>query len=538
MIHSIAKRYERVVSVILVVCLSISFWLAPSVSAADTNQLFITPASSQMNIGTTFTVSIKSYSANTQSNDCIKGNSMQSLNGCVDGSITYPGNLLRVTSGGISTTGSGYGTPIITQSSGIITFKGSHNPATTGSAHIFSVTFQAIGAGTATVGFANDSTVNGATTLFKSGVYTIINPNPTQPSTSPSVPRAPTPAPVVINTEPTVTPSADESTVEPQPTPDPSGLIDSVTVDSLYQSSTVAWKVNTANATTSINYGNSASQLDKQASVTKKADGSFTATIPELTPGNRYYFTITAKGADNKDGTYSGTILTRGFPIIMTITENDSPAKAAQVKLGSRSYTTEANGKLSLGLAAGNYSGTITTDTATLTINVTVEKKTVPSDGTAPASQAFSYNLTSSPLEQGPGSNFSVLTFIGVLAGGSLLLGVGFVAFMAYRRRQFDSGDDTAGRISSGPTVVIDDGYTWQQNETDTSIQNTLMDSIEVKDEQPARSNSVVIDDEEPLDMYEKAKLEHSITDSKGSMSDDQTPAAEQNPNSLHSTRL
>ncbi len=516
-------RRGRRAGVPLLMVFSLVIALVPSQLAfADANKLYITPSTSQMNINTTFTVNVRSYD-----------DSCQSI-GTANGTVTYQTNLLQVT--GISTSPSDYGSPSISQGSGTIGFSASRNAGPSCTGQVFAITFRASGAGTATVGFLSNSQVNNVATTYGNGVYTILNPNP-PPSSPSSTPKpSATPKPVPVVTTPVITEPPANS--EPQPTPDPTGLIDNVVIDPLYTSSPITWKVNAPNPSATLSYGSSSSQLDKQASVSKKADGSFAATISGLTPGVRYYFAIAGSGDGAKSGSYSGTIITRGFPIVMTITENNIAVKNAQVKIGNRSYTTTPSGKLSIGLASGSYTGAITTDTATLTINVTVEAKTVPADGKAPPSQAFTYNLTSSPLAQAPGSEFSILSFIGILLGGTVVLGLGFVGFMAYRRRKFESGDES--HTYSSPTVVIDDGYRWQP---DKAAEPTApVDPITLPTEPadmsslPRHNNSVHITEQEPLDMFEQAKARDTTPSSVSSPSLSPTDETLQNPNSPHST--
>lgn len=484
------------------------------VNAADPNQLFISPASSQYNIGASFTINVKRYDPNA------------SASGTVSGTVTYPANLLKVLE--TSPSGSIYGSPSIGQGPGTITFNGTQAQSSGSIAQIFSIRFQAIGAGTATVSFAGGSNVNNTTTVYKSGVFTVINPNPAtpqpqpQPSTTPKVaaPAIVTPTPVIE------TPSITEP--EPQPTPDPTGLVTSVAMEPLYSSATITWKVNATNPTSTLSYGKSVSKLDSKSDVTKKPDGSFSASITGLLPGNRYYFVINGGGDGGKSGNYNGTIIARGFPVILVITENNQPAKSAQVKVGSRTYTATPEGKVSIGLSAGAYSGTIVTPTASLTINLTVAPKIIPADGKAPESQSFAYSLVSSPLEEGPGSGLTILSFIGVLIGGAAIVAIGFIGFMAYRRRKLEMGSGS-NRVSS--TVIIDDGYDWHGPERPETPDSPPRMSPQAPYVPPSNS-SVHISDDEPLDMFDKAANTPLPTPSD--RRDDGSP---QTTNQPHSTK-
>lgn len=534
LVHLAAARF---VSAMLIVGMVVSYLPAHLVAAATTNKLYVTPASSQMNIGTSFPVNVSSYAITDVSN------------GSVRGTLTYPIGQLKVTS--ITVSGSAYGSPTITPGSGVITFSGTRSPAPSGIAQIFTVTFQAIGAGTAAVGFGGNSQVNNETTQYASGVYTITDPNPApNPKPKPSPSSAPKPAsvpsPVPVVTTPVETPApATIDIVEPQPTPDPTGLIDSVTVDPLFTTGTINWKVNAGNPVSSLAYGTSSTQLDKTAEVTKNKDGTFSAKVSGLSPGQRYFYTISASGG-GKDGIFSGTILTRGYPITMSITENNVPVKSGQVKLGDRSYPIGSDGKISIGLASGNYSGTITTDTASLTVSLTVEAKTIPADGSAPELQTFGpYNLTSSPLEQAPGSGFSILGFIGVLLGGTAVLAVGFVGFMAYRRRKFESGGYSQDLTS---TVIVEDGFDWQNEPAATPNPDTNTPSAQANayepppatvSDLPQHNNSVHLSEEEPLDMFERAaNLPLPPASSAPTPREPALPGTGQSPNLPRSTTL
>lgn len=482
----------------LVVIAAVLVGLLPAQFAfADSNKLYITPASSTMNVGTSFTVNVGSFAASDQST------------GTATGTVLYTTSLLQVTS--ISVGGSAYGSPTITQGNGTIGFSGSRTPAPSGVAQVFTITFQAKAAGSATVGFNGNSQVNGQSTTFTTSTFTI-----TQPATSPS----PTPAPSnstqprasvapsiapVVTTPVTPNPADNPSTTTV--TPDPTGVIDNVQVVPTYTSATVTWKVNAQNAHSTFVYGGDTSTLSKTGTVTPAAGGTYTTTITGLTPGQKYYFSITGGGTNTADGTYSSTISTEGYPVVITVTENKVLASSAQIQLGSNSYTTQSNGKVSIGLGAGSYSGTITTNTATLNINLSVTDKTIPSDGSPPPEQDFAFNLTSSPLQNGPGSGFSIFTFLGVLFGGSIVLIFGFLIFINIRRHKFDSGTDAYHVTSTGPTVIVEDGYDWHDETVQKPEPFAMPLPPPLPSEAAPHANSVYLSEEEPLDMFEQAKL-------------------------------
>lgn len=470
--------------------------LLPSQLAfAASDQLIATSDSTyQMTKGTTFTVEIKAFISSSATPQTATGN------------VKYSTGQLKVVSA--QANGSGFGSPSITPGSGVVNFKASRSSSGKGIVKLFDITFQAIGAGTAIVEFTGDShvnevnKVNGEKTTYKSSVFSITNPVPSSsPSTAPrpSVSVRPSVAPVPVTTStplPTSSPDPESTT----PTPDPNGIVTSVNVDPSYTSGVVTWKVNAENPKSTMAYGSRPSELSQRATVTQTQDGSFSASIANLQPGERYYFTITGGGNNDKTGTYSSAMTTNGYPVTIVVSENKIVAQGAQVKINNITRTTGTDGKVTIGLAAGEYSGKIITSTASLDIKLTVVKKSIPSDGSAPPSQPFPFDLTSSPLEQGPGSGTAILTFVGVLIAGTALISVGFIGFMAYRRRKFESGPG-----SSSTTVIIDDGYNWQKQEKVQQPQNYVKHTTNT-DDQHRYNNSVYINDEEPLDMFERKK--------------------------------
>lgn len=533
-----AKR-RSYASLFMVLCLMVSLIPSHAVFAASANRLYVSPRKLQMNINTTFTADIKSYSDADQATGFAKG------------TVTYPSDKLQVT--GISTGSSNYTfSPnpnyYINQASGSISFSGFRSPGTSGISHLFTITFKTIKAGSAVVGFTSDSTVNGAIidNTDNTGVYTITDPTPppatpgpsssprpstsTRPSTSPS----PSPVPIV-----TTTPDQPQSSDTPaQTVPDPAGVIDNVNVVPLYTTATITWSVNAANPSSVVRYGNSISSLDKTAPVTKKPDGTYTAQIAKLTPGLRYMFSINTTGSDGKTGTYTGSIPTRGYPVTINVTENNTQITGGQVKIGNQNSYINSSSKVTLGLATGNYTGTITTETATLNISLTVVEKPIPNDGSPPETQSFSFNLSSSVLDQGPGTSNSVLTFIGVMAVGVVVLGLGFAGFIAYRRRRFEGTDDDIYTLSNHSSVIIDDGYNWQNESQGNSVAPPPPITSN-QDTRPSTNSSLNITDELPLDMYEQAARKNTQIKSQPSSTDHSFDSeSEQTPSQPHSTKL
>lgn len=493
---------------------------SPLAHAVPADILFINPESqSNLYIGNEFDANIRSYVDN------------ETGTVTVSGTVTYPADKLQVLS--TPTSNSDFGAPQITRGSGSVTFSASRPEG--GGPKIFTIKFKAISSGQATVGFSADSRINGTEPTRKTGAFTITNPNPPPSSSTPPKPSTPKPSSAPVVTAPPT--NSPVPSTGPVVTPDPTGLIDSVNISSMYSSAKVTWNVNATNSTSTFTYGFTTSQLDKKITPVKKDDGSFEANIPNLTPGTRYIFYVTATGGDGKSGNYTSTIFTRGYPVTVNVTENGKAVTKGQIRIGTTSSQITSTGVATVGLAAGSYTGTITTDTASLAINLTVEAKKLPADGSAPESQTFSFGLTSSLLEQGPGSGEAILTFVLVIVGGSIVLAMAFVGFMAYRRKKFESDDGVAAYRHTGPSVVIDDGYTWHEPEQSSPSSNTPIAPTDTEHHgvQNNHNNSVYFDEDEPVDMFDQAadKLPQLQNDKST-----QSPASVtgQNPNLPHST--
>lgn len=472
------------------------------VYAADSNVLYIhrmsPSAAEQLYVNDLLTIKMGSYTSVDRSSDT------------VNGSIVFSSDILQIINTDIGS--SQFQSPRITINQGSISFSATRNPSQSGIAQIFQATFRVLRAGNITVNFGQGSTISNTPTAYyglTTSAASVSQPQPTSPSPSsspsptPSTTQAPSTSSTVTSPSPTPTtsspktPSASTSTKpsttqqkSPQsqpktstnqtpsnvssipladtsplseyiaPTVDSSGLIESVTTESQYSSSTVSWRVNASDPITRIDYGTSSARLDKSAPVNPKGEGMYTTTISNLSPGIRYYFTITASGSGKTDSTYSGVLITRGYPVTINVTENNTSVESAQIKIGNQTYTVGSNGQKTVGLAAGRYSVTITTKSASQVKDIVVEAKAIPKDGSAPENQKITFALTSSALDGGPGSSQSILLFVGVMVGGAVALGVGVALLIAYRRRKFESNASSYG--SGGSNVVIDDGYDWR----------------------------------------------------------------------------
>ena len=157
-------------------------------------------------------------------------------------------------------------------------------------------------------------------------------------------------------------------------------------------------------------------------------------------------------------------------------------------------------GTVTVELAEGNYNATITTESKTTkTVSFSVTAKEIPTDGKTPASQTYKFNLEATG-SSGGGSG-SLLTFILVLFGGGAILVLGVLGYLAYRRKQYEGsyGDDY---VASGPSVVVDDGYNWQQ-QTPVAPTQPLPPPTQPTTPPPGAAAN---DYEEPKDMFELAR--------------------------------
>jgi hypothetical protein len=518
-------NYYRTFAVMCAVVISIaSFTTSHRVFAAG-NKLFITPTSSQLTVGGTVNVNVKGY---VESSTAV---------GSVSGVVTYPSAQLRVI--GTSTTGSAYNNPNISVGGSTINFSGTKSPGPTGQVQVFTITFQAVGAGSATVGFSGESNLNQVATDKAVGSFTISNPAPTPtptptptPSPTPTPTPTPTPSPTPTPTPTTETPTAtaDEEDVT---TPDVTGLISSVNRAGEYKNMTLSWQL-TSPGTAELYYGTASDKVTTKIDVTKGDGETFSAKINDLTPGTRYFFNISAKGEGNKMATYSGTFSTLGYPVTLKITQAGSPAVNAKIQLGQQQYATSKDGTSTLALAANQYNAVISVGDQTKSVSFTVDSKEIPTNG-SPETQEFSFDVPlAATTEEGGG--FSLFAFIGVMVAGVALVIGGFLVFVTIKRRRYETD---AGYSNQTPTtsVIIDDGYDWRHDESPSTM--TQQPDITPVNAPTVHSNSVYLEEEEPLDMFEQAKKERTMQSAQSS-NDAITlthPADEtQIPNRPHST--
>lgn len=478
------KKASKIISIILTLAtVFASVPMAPAHALSKT--LFFSPASKQVNYNESFVVSVKAY-VDIAANP-----------GTVTGTVLYPSSQLKVTA--TSASGSSYGNPVISPGNGTIGFNATANPGPAGSTQVFSITFQAVGTGTANISFSGDSTINGTLPVRNAASFPIIGgppaPAPTpKPTPTPAPVVVPTPPPAVVETPPVAT------EVEDNTTEDESGAISDVNSSPEYDKATITWKHTREQASTTLMYGATKGNLTNKAEVKKEVDGSFSAVLIGLKPGTRYFFTITTEDAAKKTSTWDSVVIARGYPVELAVTQNEVAAPGAIVRIGGLSRTTGKDGTATFELAAGSYSADITlADKTSKNVTFSVASKTIPTDKSAPSSQRYTFNLESDGSAADAGGP-SIVTFVLVLFVSGAVLVLGVLGYVAYRRKQYEGsyGDS----VSTGPAVMIDDGYNWQQQ---APVPPPLPPTVPT--EHIAKQPGAAADDyEEPKDMFEIAR--------------------------------
>ena len=315
---------------------------------------------------------------------------------------------------------------------------------------IIHIKFKAIATGTVNLSFASGTSINDGPTTGTPSAFTILAPtcpagqigtppncttpapSPTpKPSTKPS--NKPTP---VVTPAPTPTPTVEE-TPAPVVSSDGGLKIEDVKVTASRAENSVTWSLNNAAAKPTVLYGTNKNTLQDAGEVTKLEDGSYKLAFKDLKLGTLYYFTIKASTDDNLLGaSYSGVLTTRGYPVQLTIKQNNVLIEGATVVIGGRTFKTNANSVVTAELSDGKFTAAITpTGSAdSQKAEFTVKKLAVPANGN-PETQSFTLNietLNDRPVE----SNDSSLTTIIGTALGLLALSGAIFGFFIFRRKK------------------------------------------------------------------------------------------------------
>lgn len=471
----------------LVALAAFLYFASPLQVLAANGTLYFNPGEGRFAPGGTFTVEVR---ADT-------GSANRPL---TRATFTYPKNLLQA----IETTsyGSDFGnsSTSINHSIGRVTFTAYDSTPPTGSnKYVYKITFKVLAQGSATLSFANDTAINGALVKKHSATYTLApatcppgqigtppncttpssptptpqNPTPNpggggsspaqarpsnpaprpgsggstqRPSTSlPASPYPPIPLPTVPDTsEPIV---ATEPVEVPPATEETSFGIGNIRTRTLFDTTTINWESNHP-GTSTFYYGTAQDTLDKRIDVKQESPTSFSAAVPTLQPGEKYFYEITAtqEGDSSKQDIHKSSFTTKGYPVKITILYNDTPLAEAAVSLKdySGSTVTGESGSVNLELKEGTYSVVAKKDSVEIEQTISVKSLEFEAGG-IPDTQNFTITGSGSALSGGSG------VIIGLVIGG-LLLVVGFVvAVIVVRKKR------AAAAVSGYQSVVIDD---------------------------------------------------------------------------------
>lgn len=436
-------RHKFLIGLMVITAL---FSLVPSRVFAVAGTMYFTPGGGPVTTGSTFTVRI------------IGKAGKPFWSGGATIGVTFPTNLLQATSA--SSSGGAFGGNNPTISSGKVNFTVFNFFGTAvNDQMLFTVTFKALAAGNATLGFTTGSNINDGPTTPTNSTFALQDPTcpvgqtGTPPNCITPVP-APTPAPTPVPTPTptkvpassprpapvsTPTPVVAESIEEiPEPTNDSQGglKIEGVKVLANRQLNAVTWTLNNTKVEPTFAYGTSKGTLKNDGTVTQLDDGSYAVELSDLKPGTLYYFSIKAASVDNLQGaTYDGVLTTRGYPVQLTIQQNGVLAPGAKVKIGERSFVANKNAIITTELGEGNYQATITPiDTSeSLMAGFVVKKLSIPTSGN-PDLQSFLLNVTLSG-SGGSIDNTALFSIIGGVLAAVTAIG-GFIGFLLLRRRQ------------------------------------------------------------------------------------------------------
>lgn len=422
------------------------FSLVPSSVFAASNSAYLTPASGSIQTGKTFTVSVDGTVSNHW-----WGSGPNTGNG----TITFPASRLKVLSID-DKTGASFpkSTTTIDNAAGTITINQKTNDWTYlrahATIHIMTITFQALTSGSASVQFSSMKYSTG-TAGTTGGTYTITSPPPPPPP-PPSPSPSPTPKPT---TKPSTTP---KPSVAPKPSPAPSsapapsveetpppvsdsdgGLkIQNIKITTGRNDGRVSWTVNEPDTSPTFVYGLSKSGQTNKLEAEKREDGSYEVALKDLKPGTLHYFTIKAATANSLQGAnHTGTLTTRGYPVQLTVQQNNLLLPGAKVRIDERTFVANKDGIVTTELADGEHTAQITpagSDEA-YPVKFTVAKKSIPASGN-PDLQSLMLNVSTIGAASGMDSSL-LWPIIGAVIGGIAVIGA-IVGFIIFRKRQTD----------------------------------------------------------------------------------------------------
>jgi hypothetical protein len=456
------------------------FSSVPTSVFAASNSAYLNGASGSAQTGNSFTVSV---------DGTVSNHWWGSGPNSADGIITFPASRLKVLSIDDKTGAAfPYSETTIDNTAGTITIKQRTGtwayikPNIT--VHLLSITFQALTPGVANVTFSSMSYSTG-TAATTGGTYTITAPPPPTPTPTPT--PKPTPKP---STKPTITP---KPSVQPTPTPTPAveetpppvtqsdgGLkIQDVKVTVTREEGRIAWKMNSDDATATVTYGTTKGSQKKKAEVIKNKDGGYETSLKELSLGTLYHFTIKATANDDLEGgTYSGTLTTRGYPVQLTIQQNNLLLPGAKIRIGERTFVANKDGIVTTELSNGDHTAQVTPANSdeSYPVKFTIAKKTMPASGN-PDLQSFVLNVSTIGNTSGVAGQY-LLPIFGAVGAALAVIG-GIVGFVLMRKRQAENNE----QLTSVDTDLLSANY---GRPVENIYQNTPMPNLETNGGGPA----------------------------------------------------
>ncbi|MFZ1360929.1 MAG: hypothetical protein WAS27_02810 [Candidatus Saccharimonadales bacterium] len=484
------KHTLKLVIILFVGLTTLLYTARTTPTYAAANEVSFLPSSGTYTAGQEFVVTIYgSY----QSNATVIGRVNTNV------TVSYPPTVTYVRS---SVSGSAISSGSLSSYGNTISFQASESwwgsVGSMSNQKLFTITFRTINPGAVTLDFTQ-GVIRNITVNRSSGTYSVIaatcpsgqvgtppnctTPPPPQPST-PTPNPTPTPS-TTTSPAATIPPPIDlsifedinnslESTSTTARTADGDLSIKGVSIKASWRLGTISWSTSIAGTPTTLRLGDSKKTLQPIVDITTQQDGVHTASIVNLEPGKRYFYTISAvpQDQDSAKATYDGSFVAKGYPVTLKITQDNKPLVNAKIAIDNEgTYTTDRNGLVQLTLTDKAYKAIISTpDSTTHKIEFVVAKKPITDDNVGPDKQQFHFTLENNSdaasVTSSPGSTFLLL---GISVVGGLVLIGGFFGLLLYRRH----------KSSENPfyTTVDTDSYSWTSPEQHTYSHSPPQDS-------------------------------------------------------------
>ncbi len=420
------------ITVVVAVLLS---GLSPTANAAATAQLYLSPASQSVTVGSNLVVSIVINTGGASVN------SVQSV-------LTYPSATFSYVG---TSPGSSFGVfPAPSVSAGSIQFTAGSTSGVSGTQTVAVVTLKATATGSASLSLApvcaagnyaltcsaayDSVTSSNDLASVSGGSYT----TSAAPESSSGGSAAKTPATTPKNSTPSVSTNNSQPGATAQ-VPKISNLAISNITDN---SAVVSWKTDIP-TTSMVQYG-----LNSNYGLVAKTDGLGTehsVTLPALDKGTTYYLVAVSAAADGTSTTSSPErFSTPGFMILLTITDADGkPIEGAKVTVAGKTAITDKQGRVSFAdVPSGQQEVAIKTGTSHT-------KKTVQVGEPLPDGQGYTKQEFTLVAEKT--NNSMLVTSLGVMM---LVIGV-ILVFRIPLLKLVRSHFGSQSELSVGPEATL-----------------------------------------------------------------------------------